>query len=373
MAFFIFYMLGANCCFAVFSCLTLFSCFALCPSPLHTPENYVSFAEERPSFDSACAIIDEKTGISQTGVLITPSIIATAAHGIVGMLGTVAVDTDETTIVPVHSVCVYFINKGVKYCAQVQAVMVDSRYLSNTWGGQAKYDMAFLKLETPVNHIQPASLFSDAQISGDLPLYVATFGNGDRPHKPLQKRAFSLCELDAYYANALDGDALALSRSILLSSLFFSPTQSLKDPGPQGDELAQRTYDANKNWIKNGKKPYALALPGTSGAPVYVTLVKNGEPKDYLLGIITSFSHLSGQLQAPYGQTEHAYILNAPREKITGSYQTILALFYQENTQRIEKHGGTFFKTYQMDPFFFKMLVKLSQIKGVRHNDKNFL
>jgi hypothetical protein len=101
--------------------------------------------------------------------------------------------------------------------------------------------------------------------------------------------------------------------------------------------------------------------------------VKNGDPKDYLLGIITSFSHLSGQLQAPYGQTEHAYILNAPREKITGSYQTILALFYQENTQRIEKHGGTFFKTYQMDPFFFKMLVKLSQIKGVRHNDKNFL
>lgn len=340
--------------------LSQISCFALCGSPIHTPEDYIHFANERPSFDSACGIYDEKTQISQSGVLISPDIIATAAHGIVGILGKATPsDSDQTTVVPVESVKIYFAQNGAIYTYEAQAVIIDSRYLVSDPGAHAKYDIAFIKLKHPITSIQPTKMFRNGQISSDMPLYVATFGNADRPKEPLQKRAFMLCELDNYFAHPLDGDSLALSRSILLSSLFFNPTEHLDNPGINGDELTQRTFEANQNWLKYGKKPYALALPGTSGAPVYVTLNTNGKPTDYLLGVVTSFSHLSGRFQAGFFQKEHEYILSSPRDAIVGSYQTILALPYLEDTQAISKKGSKILKAFRPDPFIANMISKL--------------
>jgi hypothetical protein len=322
---------------------------------IHSQQDYINLAAERTSFESACSVYDGKTSISQTGVLIAPNVVATAAHGIASILSkTESKFSSATTIVPVNDITVTFDTNGRYQTYQAESVLIDSRYLNNLPGVEAKYDIAFIKLKQNVHGIRPAKIFSSAEVSLNSPLYVVTFGNADLPRNSFFKRAFSLYEMDTYFSHPFDEEALSLNRSVLISSLFFKPDEHLKKPALNSDEITIRTYEATQNWLREGKKPYGLALPGTSGAPVFVTLTVNGKKEDYLFGMVTSFAHLSGHHQAPKGQSEYQYILSNT-EKAFGAYQTIFALFYEEDNLFSNAHT----KRYRKDKFLSELLSKI--------------
>ena len=239
----------------------------------HNQQAYINLAKERSSFESTCSVHDNKTLISQTGVLIAPNVVATAAHGIASILASKdSTLKSPTTIVPVNDLNVTFDTNGWCSVYHAESVLIDSRYLNNLPGVEAKYDIAFIKLKEDVRGIQPAKIFPNAEVPLNSPLYVVTFGSADLSKNSLLKRAFKLYETDTYFSHPFDEEALALNRSVLVSSLFFKPDESLKKPSLSSDEIAIRTYEATQNWLKDGKGPYALALPGTSGAPVFITL-----------------------------------------------------------------------------------------------------
>ena len=322
---------------------------------IHNQQAYINLAKERSSFESACSIHDQKTFISQTGVLIAPNIVATAAHGIASILSkSDSALKSPTTIVPVENLNITFDTNGWCSVYHAESVLIDSRYLNNLPGVEAKYDIAFIRLKEDVRGIEPAKVFSSAEVPLNSPLYVVTFGNADLSKDSLLKRAFRLYEMDTFFSHPFDEEALALNRSVLVSSLFFKPSESLKKPSLNSDESTIRTYEATQNWLKGGKGPYGLALPGTSGAPVFITLTINGKTQDYLFGMVTSFAHLSGHHQAPKGQSEYQYILEN-REKAAGEYQTIFALFYEEDNLYSKANS----KSYRKDKFLSSLLLKI--------------
>ncbi len=330
--------------------------FAIVSDGIHSNKDYVNLAHEHSAFESACSIFDSRTNISQSGVLIAPNIVATAAHGIASILNKTQTIGSAATLVPVSGVKVTFDLNGYQSSYEVESVLIDSRYLNNILGVEAKYDIALVKLKENVKGITPAKTFNSAEIPSNSPLYVVTFGNVDRPGRYFSKRAFMLCEMDSFFPSPFDDEVLELNRSMLISSLFFKPDESLKKPTANTDEITSRTYEATQNWITQGRKPYGLALPGTSGAPVFVTLTINGKKEDFLFGLVTSFSHLSGKFQAPTGQTEHDYILRN-KDKAFGQYQTIFALFYQEDSLPLNPHANT--KLYKKDMAFSSLLNQL--------------
>lgn len=322
---------------------------------VHSQKDYVNLGKERSSFESACSVHDKKTLISQTGVLIAPNVVATAAHGIASILAkSDSAVKSATTIVPVEDLTVTFDTNGWCSVYHAESVLIDSRYLNNLPGVEAKYDIAFIKLKEDVKGIEPAKVFSSAEVPVNSPLYVVTFGNVDLSENSLLKRAFKLYEMDTFFSHPFDEEALALNRSVLVSSLFFRPDENLRKPSLSSDETTIRTYEATQNWLKDGKGPYGLALPGTSGAPVFITLILNGKKQDYLFGMVTSFAHLSGHHQAPKGQPEYQYILEN-RKKILGEYQTIFALFYEEDNLYSKANS----KSYRKDKFLSGLLLKI--------------
>lgn len=322
---------------------------------IHSQQDYINLAKEKSAFESACSVHDAKTHISQTGVLIAPNVVATAAHGIASILSKSPSSVkSSTTIVPVENLTITFDSNGWCSVYQAESVLIDSRYLNNLPGVEAKYDIAFIKLKKDVRGIEPAKMFTSAEVPLNSPLYVVTFGNADLPRNSLIKRAFRLFEMDSYFSHPFDEEALALNRSVLVSSLFFKPDLNLKKPSLSSDELTIRTYEATQNWLNSGKEPYALALPGTSGAPVFITLTLNGKKQDYLFGIVTSFAHLSGRHQAPKGTPEYRYILDN-RGKVFGEYQTIFALFYEEDHLYSKANS----KSYRKDKFLSSLFLKI--------------
>lgn len=329
--------------------------FAMVSDGVHSQQDYANLAKEKASFEAACSIHDKKTLIGQTGVLIAPNVVATAAHGIASILSkSSSTAKSATTVVPVENLTVTFDTNGWCSVYHAESVLIDSRYLNNLPGVEAKYDIAFIKLKENVRGIEPAKVFSSAEVPLNSSLYVVTFGNVDLPKNSLTKRAFRLFEMDTYFSHPFDEEALALNRSVLVSSLFFKPDETLKKPSLSSDEVTIRTYEATQNWLNNGKAPYGLALPGTSGAPVFITLTLNGKKQDYLFGIVTSFAHLSGRHQAPKGKPEYEYILEN-RGKIFGEYQTIFALFYEENNLYSKANS----KSYRKDKFLSSLLLKI--------------
>ncbi|MCX7338897.1 MAG: hypothetical protein NTX76_06445 [Alphaproteobacteria bacterium] len=94
-------------------------------------------------------------------------------------------------------------------------------------------------------------------------------------------------------------------------------------------------------------------MPGTSGAPVFVTLSKGGSIKEYLFGIVTSYSSLSGHFQTFRGEGELNYILGHATQTM-GSYQTIFASLYRE--QAATKQSD---QNYRLDPEFISCLQQI--------------
>jgi hypothetical protein len=239
--------------------------------------SFVDYVELGQSFECACFVLDQSNSVAMSGVLIASDIVVTCAHGI---------KKNGRYIL-------HFYKKNKKIVVTSSTALVDERY--KTLG--SKFDIAILRLDKPIKNIKPALIMSSIQLK--IPLTVATCAND-------KKRGFYLYELDKY------GDASSLfeERALHLSALFFNTSPDFK---PSTDEMRIRNQEAIENWTKNGKGPYALALGGTSGAPVFVSY----KGKKVLVGVVTSYSTLDKKLEEP----------SKPLEAM-GQYQTIFIPFY---------------------------------------------
>jgi hypothetical protein len=156
---------------------------------------------------------------------------------------------------------------------------------------------------------------------------VVSHGTSDKPFSTkIVKRAFRLYERDVYYGTANNDDALQSYRYLQESSLYFSPSSLSQKPATTDDEAIVRAYDATQNWKADYKRPYALALPGTSGAPVFMHMPNTKDV--YLFGIINAYAHISGQFNHLDSEMECNSILINPVHA-QNNYLTIYSLPYQ--------------------------------------------
>ncbi len=339
----------------------LFACnvSAMAPDGVHVHDDYVALSYESPDFDAACAVMDTRKNVSMTGVLVAPDVVLTAAHGIEAIFRDLPQRIEQGFAeIAVKNMVVSFRGKDTITTVPVRRVLVDRRYFEghDYANREGKFDFAFLKLAAPLHTIVPARVFNKETVSDDALMTVVTYGVVDLKARgdTLVRRAFRLYERDTYFGNPKDPDVLNKSRFLQESSVYFKPTNRLSRPEETDSEEDVRSFDATQNWIKDGKKPYALGLPGTSGSPVFIQLIKNGQKKWYLFGVVSSFSHLSGIFHGR-GSHEADYILTHHKESL-GNYQTIYSLVYQ-NIQYEQHLPHT--KIYAYDPQIMHALMQI--------------
>ncbi|MHA1558511.1 MAG: hypothetical protein ACTSXG_01695 [Alphaproteobacteria bacterium] len=338
-------------------CFMSFHAFAFVSDGYHTTKDYLKLAQKKEVFKSACLIRDVQYGVQQTGVLIKSDIVLTAAHGLINRLK----NKDHNKWVSAQGIDVIFTIDGVNHIYPASEIFIDSRYLENMQGINSKYDVGFVRLKRVVKDIPTAPLFEKAVIPLNAPLYVVTFSDFDIKDKiffknflwhstfsvhkgwPI-KRAFMLCEKDYFYPTSFDDENLQWQHITLFSSLFFKPDEKIRTPRLNADEITFRVYEATQSWRLNNKGPYALALPGTSGAPVFITLETNKKQKDYLFGWVVAFSSIDGE--AGLNANE---ILDMKKEDLYNNYQTIFAVPYTEDTKSKQK-------VFTIDPIFHSFL-----------------
>jgi len=333
---------------------------AMLSDGIHTPEDYIKFVETQEAFKASCFVYDHFRHILQTGVLIAPDIVMTAAHGFEGH-------------VHLKGIIVGFGDRVSHNAAQnyeVKALRTHPRYYSTEFPIQGKYDMVFLKLTKPVEHVQPVPLFDEEVLNDIPPLYVATFGSADIPHgAPVQRRAFVLPEADVFSITGRDPEALYDFKTVMMGSIFFEPNDHLKPVKPHGPERALRTYKANLQWGKLLKPPYALALPGSSGAPVFINLTKNNQQKTYVFGLIQSFSHLSASsFRHPAGTQETHHLLTTPRNKLYGRYQSIFCIPYKLHQPLVAYRNPP--QTYRLSKHVKNILEELQKPSPSHHRHR---
>lgn len=325
---------------------------AMLSDGIHQPKDYIKFVETQEAFKASCFVYDHFRHILQTGVLIAPDIVMTAAHGFEGKvhLGGIIVGFGDT--VSHESVQNY----------KVKALRTHPRYYRTEFPMQGKYDIVFLKLTRSVKGIQPVPLFEEKVFDQIPPLYVATFGSADIPHgAPVQRRAFVLPETDIFSIMGRDPEALYDFKTVMMGSVFFEPNDNLKPVKPHGPERELRTYKANLQWRKLNKPPYALALPGSSGAPVFINVTENEKTKTYVFGLIQSFSHLSASsFHHAFGERETHHLLNTKRQKIYGRYQSVFCIPYKLY-QPVEAYKNAP-KTYMLSRHVKKILDELEDV-----------
>lgn len=330
----------------------LTSCQAMLSDGIHLPEDYINFVETQEAFKASCFIYDHKRHILQTGVLITPDIVMTAAHGFEGKIHL------NNIIVGFGNV----ISRESEQNYQVKALRTHPRYYQTEFPLQAKYDLMFLKLKKPVQGINPVPLFNEKIFNDVPPLYVATFGSADIPRgAPVQRRAFSLPESDIFSIMGKDPEALFDRKTVMMGAIYFEPNDHLKPFKASDSERTIRTYQANREWQKMGKPPYALALAGSSGAPLFIKVIEEGLPKMYVFGVIQSFSHLSASsFRHSSGERETHRLLHTPLQKIYGHYQSVFCIPYKLSLTF--KSYEDIPRVYQLSKHVKKILAELESV-----------
>jgi hypothetical protein len=314
-----------------------------------TVQEHQALVYESPNHETAALITDEDLGFSQSGVLVCKNIVLTAAHGMQLLLNAKYPMKDFGNYVLITPKKLYVTfstapNSKVQY--KVESVLLESRYVRFEVGEQHKYDIAILKLSKPVEGITPVAINNELAFEADVPMQVQTWGNADLPHKQI-KRGFYFFEWVLFFPNQ-DEDPLANLRTVMLSSIFFEPADVLpQKPDLNASESVQRRYFALKSWLQH-KRPYGLALPGTSGAPVYIETTVNGKTTLNLFGLVMGY--------APIG--EENMLLSKDSEKLSqnpkaayNKYQTIITtpfrLNMQPNANTTAKKPFVFDKRYE--------------------------
>jgi len=338
-----------------FYCILLLPIQAMLSDGIHLSEDYVKFAQTQEAFKASCYVYDHRQHTLQTGVLIAPDIVMTAAHGFED-------DHGPDGKLRLDGVIVGFgdtLSHDSEHNYKIRSLRTHPRYFRTDFPLQAKYDMAFLKLSKPVKGVKPVPLFEEKVLEQIPALYVATFGAADLPRgTPPQRRAFVLPEADVFSISGRDPEALYDFKTVMMGSIFFEPTDNLKPVKAHAPEKELRTYIANLQWHQLNKPPYALTLPGSSGAPVFITLTENGAPKTYVFGLIQSFSHLAeATFRHGSGDRETHRILTKRRQKIYGIYQSVFCIPYKLNQPLHPNQDSP--KTYRLSRHVKKILDEL--------------
>ncbi len=322
-----------------------------------TVREHVSLAYDSPHHEAAGLIIDKSLSFTQSGVLVRSNIVITAAHGMQLLLNAKypMKDFGPYILVSPKQLTVTFTtssNHEVTY--NVECVLLDSRYVRFEPGDQHKFDIAILKLSQPVHDITPVNIEDELVLEPDVPMLVLTWGNADVPSQKL-KRGFYLYEWSLFFPNT-DEDALANYRTVMISSLFFEPANELpkEKPGINEPESVQRRYFALKSWL-NDKRPYGLALPGTSGAPVFIETKILGERKIRLFGLIMGYSTL-GEDMSMISKNNEDFARNP--KNAYNKYQTIVTTPFRLNMQPTANTNES--KHFVIDKRYLKMIDDLS-------------
>lgn len=303
-------------------------------------------------------VVDDEQRFLQTGALIKPNVLITAGHGMQQLLDSGKYPVKDMgsyiVITPKKMNVTFTLKPGVEVTYVVESVVLDSRYIRFNPGEQHKFDFAFLKLSQKVENITPVDLKNKFTLEPDAPMLVVTWGNADIPSKTL-KRAFYLFEWSLFYP-FLDDDALQPLRKVMISSIFFKPANKLpKPPSINDKENTQRSYYALKSWLSNGKKPYGLALPGTSGAPVLVAS-RNGTVE--LFGIVMGYANLGEKSLA--SAKDFVKFANDPNNAYD-MFQTIIATPYRLDTDPAVNTTAS--KTFVLDKKYLEIIENLTDSK----------
>jgi len=322
-----------------------------------TISTHTYLAYDSTHHESAALIKDNKLKFSQSGVLVRNNIVITAAHGMQLLLQAKypMKDFGSYILITPQQLTVTFstnLNSSITY--NVESVLIDSRYIRFEPGDQHKFDIAVLKLSEPVVNISPIELEEEVSLETDTPMLVITWGNSDTPNQQL-KRGFYLFEWCLFFPN-IDEDALANHRTVMLSSIFFGPENKLPNekPSVNAPESVQRRYFALKSWIPR-KRPYGLALPGTSGAPVFVETEIFGIRKVHLFGLVMGYSTLGEEMTLLTTNIEN--LIRNP-ENAYNKYQTIITTPYRLDMQPKANNGNA--KHFAIDKRYLKMIDELS-------------
>ena len=323
---------------------------AMAPDGVHTIEDYRTLGFEKPEFDAACLVVHQSQGVQQTGVLVDSRIVLTTAHGLEKIFPQIRRSDRKNGFILFDSpgLKVFFEKKSSPPVnINVQKIIVDERYFEYEAlsSRQGRYDFAFLILDSTPQNIKPATIEDRHEMHPHTLLTVISYGVSDIPDRMLLRRGFHLFERDQYVNTQRLSDSIQDGSSAQQSSLFFQPFFAQR-PSNQNEGML-RAWEATQNWQLYGKGPYGLALPGTSGAPVFARIGN----KEKLLGIITSFSKIDGDPLSKDSMTEVARILsNISRAQ--NYYQTIFALLYRVFS-RAELDKTTFVKDPQTSNLLF--------------------
>lgn len=322
-----------------------------------TVREHVSLAYDSPHHEAAGLIVDKSLNFVQSGVLVRNNIVITAAHGMQLLLNAKypMKDLGSTILVTPQQLTVTFTtspNQEVTY--NVEYVLLDSRYTRFEPGDQHKFDIALLKLSQAVDGIKPVNIENELVLEPDIPMLVLTWGNADMPSQKL-KRGFYLYEWSLFFPN-VDEDPLANYRTVMISSLFFDPANELpkEQPGVNEPESMQRRYFALKSWL-NDKRPYGLALPGTSGAPVFVETKILGQRRIHLFGLVMGYATLGEEMRMISKNSEE---FSKDPKKAYNKYQTIITTPFRLNMQPTANMNEN--KHFIIDKRYLKMIEDLS-------------
>ncbi len=322
-----------------------------------TVREHVSLAYDSPHHEAAGLIVDNSLNFTQSGVLVRNNIVITAAHGMQLLLNAKypMKDLGSYILVTPKQLTVTFTiipNHEVTY--DVEYVLLDSRYVRFEPGDQHKFDIAILKLSQHVDGITPVNIEDELVLEPDIPMLVLTWGNADLPSQKL-KRGFYLYEWSLFFPN-VDEDPLANYRTVMISSLFFDPANELpkEQPGINEPESMQRRYFALKSWLKD-KRPYGLALPGTSGAPVFVETKILGKRRVHLFGLVMGYATLGEEMRMISKNSEE---FSKNPSSAYNKYQTIITTPFRLNMQPTANINEN--KHFVIDKRYLKMVEDLS-------------